>query len=83
MKTPDLRIDEFSVSPTDLVRNLGVMLDKCINTNDHVTSVYRAAHYHLKNVRSLKPFLSQEVLVTVVHAFVTSRIDYCDSLNLE
>jgi len=40
----------------------------------------RAAYYHLKNIRSLKPFLSQEALVAVVHAFVTSRIDYCNSL---
>ena len=48
--------------------------------NDHVTTVCRAAYYHLKNIRSLKPFLSQEALVTVVHAFVTSRIDYCNSL---
>ena len=27
-----------------------------------------------------KVFLTQEALVTVVHAFVTSRIDYCNSL---
>ena len=28
----------------------------------------------------LKAFLTQESLVTLVHAFVTSRIDYCNSL---
>ena len=80
LETPDLQIGESSISPTDLVRNLGVMFDKFINMNDHVTSVCRAAYYHLKNIRSLKPFLSQDALITVVHAFVTSRIDYCNSL---
>jgi len=47
---------------------------------EHVTSVCRADYYHLKNIHCLKPFLTQESLVTVVHAFVTYRIDYCNSL---
>ena len=45
--------------------------------HEHVTSVCRAAYYHLKNIHCLNAFLTQETLVTVVHAFVTSRIDYC------
>ena len=56
------------------------MFDIFFNMNDHVTSVCRAAYYHRKNIRSLKPFLSEDALITVVHAFVTSRIDYCNSL---
>jgi len=48
--------------------------------HEHVTSVCRTAYYHLKNIHCLKAFLTQEALVTVVHAFVTSRIDYSNSL---
>ena len=48
--------------------------------NDQLTLVYRAAYFHLENIRDLKPFLSQEAVVTVVHAFITSCIDYCNSL---
>ena len=51
-----------------------------MNMDEHVTSVFRAAYYHLKNIHYLKTFLTQEPLVTVVHAFVTSCIDYCNSL---
>jgi len=47
---------------------------------EHVTSIYRAAYYHLKNVHCLKAFLTQDALVTVIYAFVTSRIDFCNSL---
>jgi len=36
--------------------------------------------YHFKNIHCLKAFLKQEALITVVHAFVTSCIDYCNSL---
>ena len=48
--------------------------------HEHVTSVCRAVYYHLKNIHCLKAFLTQETRVTVVHAIVTSRIDYCNSL---
>jgi len=49
----------------------------------HVTSVCQAAHYNLKYIYYLKAFLTQESLVTVVHAFVTSRIDYCNINRLQ
>ena len=48
--------------------------------HEHVTSLCRAAYYHLKNIHCLKTLSTPEALVTVVHAFVTSRIDYCNSL---
>ena len=80
LKTPVLQISESSISPTDLVQNFEVMFYKFIDINDHVTSVSRTAHYHLKNFRSLKPFLSKDALIIVVHVFVTSCIDYFNSL---
>ena len=79
-KTPDLQTGGSLISPTDLVQNLHVLGEKFINKNDHVTSICRSAYYHLKTIRSLRPFLSQDALITVVHAFVTSRIDYCNSV---
>ena len=47
---------------------------------EHVTSVCRAAYHHSKNIHYLEVFLTQEELVTVVHAFATSCIDYCKVL---
>ena len=78
--TPELRVCETCITSSDLVQNRGIIFDKCVNLTDHVTSVCRASYYHLKNICSLKPLLSREALVTVVHAFVTSHIDYCNSV---
>ena len=80
LKTPAIQMSASSITPNGSVKNLGVIFDKCINMHEHVTSVWRATYYHLKNIHCLKAFLTQESLVTVVHAFVTSRIDYCNSL---
>jgi len=48
--------------------------------HEHVTSVCRAASYVLMNIHCLKAFLTQETLVTVVDAFVTSSTDYGNCL---
>ena len=36
--------------------------------------------YYLHNLRRIRKYLSQDCLVTLIHAFVTSRLDYCNSL---
>jgi len=68
-----------SITPNGSVQNLGFFY-QCINRYEHIISVCRAAYHHLKNIHCLKAFMTQDALVTVVHAFVTSLIDYCNSL---
>ena len=46
----------------------------------HISNVCKISYFHLRNVRYLKPVLSNDALVTVVHAFISSRLDYCNSL---
>ena len=64
------------------VRNLGVVLDQCLNMDAQVTNICRGDYCHLENIRSIRPLLTPEALKTVVHAFISSRLDYCNSLLL-
>jgi len=79
-KIPALQMGASSITPNWSVNNLRVIFDQCIDMYENATSVCRAPYYHLKNIHCLKAFLTQETLVTIVHAFVTSRKDYCNSL---
>ncbi|KAI3373392.1 hypothetical protein L3Q82_021939 [Scortum barcoo] len=36
--------------------------------------------YHLRNIAKIRHFLSQSDAEKLVHAFVSSRLDYCNSL---
>ena len=45
-----------------------------------ISKVAHQAFYHLRQVNQLAPYLSLEDLATVIHATVTSRLDYCNSL---
>ena len=76
---PILPICSSFTSPNEPVQILRLIFDRCINLNEHITSVCWASSYHLKNNHCLKVLLTQEILISVVHAFVLSHIDYCNS----
>ena len=48
--------------------------------SSHISKLCSAAFYHLCNIRRTRKYLSQETTGTLVHAFITFRIDYCNSL---
>ena len=46
----------------------------------HVTNICNAAFYHLHNIKRVKRYLSRNSLLMLIHAFITSRLDYCNGL---
>ena len=46
----------------------------------HVKEVCKASYYHLRKLYKIRPCLDLSSTETLVHAFITSRIDYCNSL---
>ncbi len=62
------------------VRNLGVILETDLSFSSHVKAVTKSAYYHLKNIARIRCFVSSHDLEKLVHAFITSRVDYCNGL---
>ena len=77
---PGIVVGESNISPTRCVRNLGSWFDSELTMNTHITRTCSAAFFHLHNIKRISNFLSRDSLLTLVHAFVTSRLDYCNSL---
>ena len=69
-----------SLSATNQARNLGVILDSDLNFDAHIKQVTKIAFYHLRNIAKVKPFLSQADTERLIHAFITSRLDYCNGV---
>ena len=61
------------------VKNLGVILDSELNFKSHIMNVTKIAFYHLRNIAKVWPFLSQADTERLIHAFITSRLDYCNA----
>lgn len=55
-------------------------MDSNLTMNAHISSICRSSYYHLRNIGYLKRYLDQDSLECIVHAFITSKLDYCNVL---
>jgi len=69
-----------SVTTVDTARHLGVTMDRHLTMSVHVSSVSRSAYCCLRQLRHVVRSVSVDAAKTVVHAFISSRLDYCNSL---
>ena len=68
------------VNTKPVVRNLGSWFDSQLSMSTHISKLCSSAFFHLHNISSIRKFLSPVETKSLVHAFVTSRVDYCNSL---
>src|SRR6218665_3547754 len=76
-------IDRCSVAETfphlvycDNIRELGIILDQELNFSAHINQLTRSCYYQLRQLRTVSRSLSHDAAATLVHAFVTSRLDH-------
>jgi hypothetical protein len=75
-----IRVGDVNIKPAESVRDLGAWFDKNMSMDVHVGKVCSKAFRGLYNIRQIRKFLSQGATKTLVHAFITSHLDYCNSL---
>ena len=75
-----LTMGDIVIESAEKVRNLGVIFDRTLDMKDQVASVCKASFFQLRNISAIRKYLSDEACAQLIHAFVTSRIDYCNSL---
>ncbi len=76
----DLDLGDLSSYVSPCVKNLGVLFDSGLKFDKRINSVVKSCFYHLWRLAKVKPFLSLKNFEIVIHVFITSRLDYCNSL---
>ena len=66
--------------PSSKVRHLGVVFDPSISMTSHISTICRTAYMHLHNISHIRRYLTIDATKALVHAFVTSRLDYWNAL---
>ena len=61
------------------VKYLGVTLDSTLTMERHISNVCQSTFLALRRISSIRSFLSVKSTATLVHASITSRLDYCNS----
>ncbi|KAI2648501.1 putative RNA-directed DNA polymerase from transposon BS [Labeo rohita] len=77
--TYNLQLDGCTVTSTT-VKSLGVILDSNLSFENHISHVTKTAFFHLRNIAKLRNMLPVSDAEKLVHAFMTSRLDYCNAL---
>uniref|UniRef100_A0A8C1X7T0 Reverse transcriptase domain-containing protein n=1 Tax=Cyprinus carpio TaxID=7962 RepID=A0A8C1X7T0_CYPCA len=75
----NLQLDGCTVT-SSTVKNLGVILDSNLSFENHISHVTKTAFFHLRNIAKLRNMLPVPDAEKLVHAFMTSRLDYCNAL---
>ena len=74
-----IKVGEVDVPTVTSARNLGTWFDSNLNMGMAINKTCSSAFYYLYNIRRIRKYLSKDNAVALVHAFITSRIDYCNS----
>ncbi|XP_068750975.1 uncharacterized protein [Montipora capricornis] len=71
--------DETFVSCISAV-NLGVVFDECMTGELQVSKICKSSYFYLRNLSSIRKYLTTNAVHTIVHALISSRLDYCNAL---
>ena len=73
-------IGNTNIDTSPVVYNLGVHLDSSLKMTKQINSVCQSSLRALRKISSVRNFLNESTTTKLLHAFVSSRLDYCNSL---
>ncbi len=78
---PSFQIGSEEIIPSQLARNIGLVMDTVLTFSTHVSNVVSAAFFHLKNIANIYDHLNHDAAQPLVHAYVTNKLDNCNSVR--
>ena len=71
-----IMVGNSCIQSSPSVRNLGTTFDSTMTMETQIKNTCQSMYYHIRNVGKIRRYLTDEAAHTVVHALVTSRLDY-------
>ena len=75
-----VNVGESQITQSLKVRDLGVTFDQFLNFDDHITAICRSTYFHIRNIGKIMNLLLYNACSTIIHALISCRLDYCNSL---
>ncbi len=76
----DIKICKVLVSTSEQARNLGVIFYPDMDIKAQVNNIGKSRYYHIRNLSAIRSSLVLASAKMATHAFVTSTLDYSNSL---
>ena len=74
-----IQIGETNILLNPHVKNLGVFLDNTLSVEQHITHLCHSAYLAMRQIASIRRYLTERNTVQLVCSFVLSRLDYCNA----
>ena len=72
---PALKIGEKDIKRVSNSKTLGVVVDENLSWDDHINYIIKKVVSGLGAIKRIRPFVSQDILVTIYNAIVQSYLD--------
>ena len=76
----NLIVGHSTIECSTVVKNIGAYLDCNMNLARQLSSTCKSAWFHLHQISKIRRYLTTEQAKSVIHAYVTSRLDQNNSL---
>ena len=70
----------YRVDVVDIARDLGVIIDSQLSFSAQAAALSRSGDFELRQLRPIIHSLTMEAAKTIAQAFISCRLDYCNSL---
>ena len=77
---PGIDVGGYTISPTPAARDVGVLVDSHLTLSKYVNSVCKSAFFPISNICRIRKYLDRDNCERLVHAFISSKLDSCNSL---
>lgn len=68
------------LTPSNNVRSLGVIFDKDLSFQNHISKICSTSFYHIRQLRQIRSSLDSNSAIILANALVNSKLDYCNSI---
>ena len=80
LSTTYLQVSSNNIPIHDNIKFLGVILDPHMTLDQQISSTSKSAYMHIRKINSIRQYLIEAAVKTVVQSLVVSRLDYCNSI---
>ena len=75
-----VQVASAPVLASPFAKNIGVYMDGMLTLHKQITETCKSAFYSIRNISKIRKSLNLDTAKILVHAFVTSKLDHCNSL---
>ena len=80
LSPPTISVGMENIRPSQQARNLGVIFDDTMSLSPHLNTIVKGAVYHIRNISKIRKYISKSTTEILIHGFVSSKLDFCNSL---